>query len=31
MSNVIYFHVDDPVLRLSDHSKISDDSKFLVN
>ena len=23
LSNVIYFHVDDPVLRLSDHSKIS--------
>ena len=23
MSNVIYFHVDDPVLRLSDPSKIS--------
>ena len=23
MSNVIYFHVDDPVLRLADHSKIS--------
>ena len=23
LSNVIYFHVDDPILRLSDHSKIS--------
>ena len=23
ISNIIYFHVDDPVLRLSDHSKIS--------
>ena len=23
MSNILYFHVDDPILRLSDHSKIS--------
>ena len=23
MANVIYFHVDDPILRLSDHSRIS--------
>lgn len=23
MSNVLFFHVDDPILRLSDHSKIS--------
>ena len=23
MSNVLYFHVDEPILRLSDHSKIS--------
>ena len=23
MQNILYFHVDDPILRLSDHSKIS--------
>ena len=23
MQNIIYFHIDDPIIRLSDHSKIS--------